>query len=139
MPPGPTTCKQGSIGTRTVDSGIAARKEVVRSADSARTGSIAQLPSIPGNHSEMLNRNQVKRLPGPRRKRQYKRCKKGMPGERIQLDTARVTPEIYHSTAVDDNSNFFVVEIYRRAGAKNSLDFLFDAYSVYLIILSWFF
>jgi len=82
---------------------------------------------------KVLNRNQVQRLHRPRRKRQYKRYEKDLPGERVQLDTVKIAPGIYQYTAVDDYSRFLVAEIYQRANAKNTLEFLeflLDAYSV---------
>ena len=73
---------------------------------------------------KVLNRNQVKPIQKPKRKKKYKRYQKEVPGERVQIDTCKIRPGMYQFTAVDDCTRFLVAEIYPRRTAKNTLLFL---------------
>jgi transposase InsO family protein len=59
-----------------------------------------------------------------RRKKQFKRYSRPIPGDRIQMDTCNIAPNIYQYTAVDDCSRWRVLEIYKRRTANNTLHFL---------------
>lgn len=59
-----------------------------------------------------------------RRKKKFKRYSRPIPGDRIQMDTCKISPGIYQYTAVDDCSRWRVLEIYKRRTANNTLHFL---------------
>ncbi len=59
-----------------------------------------------------------------RRKKKFKRYSRPIPGDRIQMDTCKITPGIYQYTAIDDCSRWRVLEIYNRRTANNTLHFL---------------
>lgn len=66
-------------------------------------------------------------VPPLRKPPQYKRVRrysKKIPGERVQIDTCKISPGLYQYTAVDDCTKYQVVEIYSRRTAENTLDFL---------------
>ncbi len=65
--------------------------------------------------------NSIKKL---RRKKKFKRYSRPIPGDRIQMDTCKITSGIYQYTAVDDCSRWRVLEIYNRRTANNTLQFL---------------
>lgn len=65
--------------------------------------------------------NPIKKL---RRKKQYIRYARAIPGDRIQIDTCKIAPGIYQYTAVDDCTRWRVLEIYSRRTATNTLDFI---------------
>jgi transposase InsO family protein len=73
---------------------------------------------------KILNRNKVKPIQKPKRKKKHKRYQKEVPGERVQIDTCKIKPGMYQFTAVDDCTRYLVVEIYPRRTAKNTLLFL---------------
>lgn len=53
-----------------------------------------------------------------------KRYSRSIPGDRIQMDTCKIGPEIYQYTAIDDCSCWRVLEIYKCRTANNPLQFL---------------
>ncbi len=59
----------------------------------------------------------------PRDKR-VRRYSKKIPGERIQIDTCKISPGLYQYTAVVDCTRYQVVEIYSRRTAENTVNFL---------------
>lgn len=59
-----------------------------------------------------------------RRKKKFKRYSRPIPGDRIQMDTCKISPGIYQYTAVDDCSRWRVLQIYKRRTANNTIDFL---------------
>lgn len=63
----------------------------------------------------------IKRL---RRKKQFKRYQRAVPGDRIQMDTCKIFPGIYQYTAVDDCSRWRVLELYTHRTAANTLHFI---------------
>lgn len=72
----------------------------------------------------MLKNLGVKPLIKLKRDKKFKRYQRGIPGERIQLDTCKIAPGIYQYTAVDDCSRWRVLQIYSRRTANNTLHFL---------------
>ena len=73
---------------------------------------------------KILTRHDIKPLKRKRRKKQYKRYQRPIPGDRVQLDTMKVAPGIYQYTAIDDCSRFRVLGLYKRRTAKNTLLFM---------------
>jgi len=73
---------------------------------------------------KVLQRNQVKPIQKPRRRKELKRYQKAIPGERVQMDTCKIKPGMYQFTAVDDCTRYLVVAIYSRRTANNTLLFL---------------
>jgi transposase InsO family protein len=52
------------------------------------------------------------------------RYSRPVPGERIQVDTTKIAPDIYQYAAIDDCTRFRVLGIYSRRTARNSVRFL---------------
>ena len=74
---------------------------------------------------KVLSRNNVKPIKRPRKKKnEFIRYQKAIPGERVQMDTTKIAPGIYQFTAVDDCSRFRVLGVYKRPTAANTLDFI---------------
>ena len=73
---------------------------------------------------KILTRHNVQPLKRKRRKQQYKRYQRPIPGDRVQLDTMKVAPGIYQYTAIDDCTRFRVLGLYKRRTAKNTLLFI---------------
>jgi len=59
-----------------------------------------------------------------RRKKDFKRYQRPIPGDRVQIDTCKIRPGIYQFTAVDDCTRFRVLDIYKRRTANNTLEFI---------------
>ena len=53
-----------------------------------------------------------------------KRYAKEIPGERVQMDTCKIAPNLYQYTAIDDCTRIRVLALYKRRSASNSLLFL---------------
>ncbi len=70
---------------------------------------------------KVLKKLDVKPLLKLKRDKKFKRYQREIPGERIQLDTCKITPGIYQYTAVDDCSRWRVLQIYPRRTASNTL------------------
>lgn len=73
---------------------------------------------------KILCRNQAKPLMKYRRKADFIRYQRTIPGERVQMDTCKIAPGIYQYTAVDDCTRYRVLRTYTRRTASNTLDFL---------------
>ena len=71
-----------------------------------------------------LTKNAVKPLIRQRKKKDYKRYSRSIPGERVQMDTCKIAPGIYQYTAVDDCSRYRALGVYSRRTAANTLTFL---------------
>jgi len=76
---------------------------------------------------KVLSRNGCKPLQKPRRKKEYKRYSRPVPGDRVQMDTCKIAPGLYQYTAVDDCSRFMVLALYKRRNASNTLLFIDQA------------
>lgn len=59
-----------------------------------------------------------------RRRRQFKRYQKEIPGERVQIDVFKVGPGKYQYTAIDDCTRFRVLDLQPRKNSKATLRFL---------------
>ncbi len=66
----------------------------------------------------------MKLLKRYRKKKEFKRYTKEIPGERVQMDVCKIGTGIYQYTAIDDCSRFRVLHTYSRRTAKNTVDFL---------------
>lgn len=73
---------------------------------------------------KVLCRHQAKPLIKYRRKIDFTRYQRSIPGERVQMDTCKIASDIYQYTAVDDCTRYRVLRIYPRRTANNTLDFL---------------
>ena len=73
---------------------------------------------------KILSKNNVKPIKKLRRKKDFKRYQRPIPGDRVQIDTCKIRPGIYQYTAIDDCTRFRVLEIYSRRTADNTLKFL---------------
>ena len=66
-------------------------------------------------------KNEVKPLKPIRKKKDFTRYSKPIPGKRVQMDTMKVAPGIYQYTAVDDCSRLRILGVYRRRKAANTV------------------
>lgn len=73
---------------------------------------------------KILKRNNSAPLKRHRRKKDFKRYSKPVPGERVQIDTCKIAPGLYQYTAVDDCTRFRVLGLYKKRTASNALLFL---------------
>jgi len=74
---------------------------------------------------KVLTRNHVppiKRL--KKKKSEFIRYQRPIPGDRVQMDTTKITTGIFQFTAVDDCSRWRVLDVYNRATAKNTVEFI---------------
>ena len=83
-----------------------------------------QIAISPSSVARILRRYDRKLLKRYRKKADYKRYARDIPGERVQIDVCKITTGIYQYTAIDDCSRFRVLCTYSRKTAKNSMDFL---------------
>ncbi len=73
---------------------------------------------------KVLCRHQVKPLVTFRRKTDFIRYQRPIPGDRIQMDTCKIAPGQYQYTAIDDCTRYRVLRLYSRRTAKNTLNFI---------------
>ena len=74
---------------------------------------------------KVLTRNNCKSLiRPPKRKDEYKRYSRPIPGDRIQMDTCKIGLNLYQYTAIDDCTRYRVLQVYKTRAANNTLDFL---------------
>ncbi len=73
---------------------------------------------------KVLSRHKVKPLKRRRRKKEYRRYSRPIPGDRIQMDVCKIAPGIYQFTAIDDCTRFRVLGIYPRRSAVQTIHFL---------------
>ena len=73
---------------------------------------------------KILTRHNVKSLKRQRRKHQYKRYQRPIPGDRVQLDTCKIALGLYQYTAVDDCTRYRVLGLYKRRTASNTIKFI---------------
>lgn len=73
---------------------------------------------------KVLSRNGVKPLHRTKTPTRPTRYERPVPGDRIQMDTVKVGPEIVQFTAIDDCSRMRVLGMYERRTPKNAVDFL---------------
>lgn len=73
---------------------------------------------------KILVRNDVKPIVIQRKKKDFQRYQRPIPGDRVQMDTTKIAPGIYQYTAVDDCSRYRVLAVFKRRTASNTLLFL---------------
>lgn len=73
---------------------------------------------------KFLTRKGLKPLKRIRRKHQYKKYQRSIPGDRVQMDTMKIEPLRYQYTSIDDCARFRVLGLYKRRTAANTLLFL---------------
>jgi len=73
---------------------------------------------------KLLQKNEVKPLVAPRWRKQPKRYSRPVPGDRIQMDTIKISPGLYQYTAIDDCTRYQVIALFSRRTAANTLKFL---------------
>lgn len=73
---------------------------------------------------KVLTRQKVEPLRRIRRVQKPKRYQKAIPGERVQMDTCKVSPGLYQYTAVDDCTRYQAIRLYPSRTAVNTLLFL---------------
>lgn len=73
---------------------------------------------------KILVRNKVKPLRRPKREKRILRYSKPIPGERVQVDTCKISSGIYQYTAIDDCTRYQVMEICPTRTAANTILFL---------------
>jgi len=73
---------------------------------------------------KVLVRNDVKPFKKRKKKSEYIRYQRPVPGDRVQMDTCKIAPGIIQYTAVDDCSRYRVLAVFFRRTAANTLIFL---------------
>lgn len=73
---------------------------------------------------KVLLKYQVKPIRKFRKKTDYIRYERPIPGDRVQMDTCKIAPGLYQYTSVDDCTRYRVLRLYKRRTAANTLDFL---------------
>ena len=59
-----------------------------------------------------------------RKRADFKRYERPIPGDRVQMDTCKIGPGLYQYTSIDDCTRYRVLRIYERRTAANTLDFI---------------
>ncbi|PTX13100.1 transposase [Pontibacter mucosus] len=83
-----------------------------------------QIKVSPSTVARVLEKYNMKLLKRYRKKKDFKRYSKDIPGERVQMDVCKIDTGIYQYTAIDDCSRYRVLYTYSRRTAKNSAQFL---------------
>jgi transposase InsO family protein len=78
----------------------------------------------PATIHKVLKRNNVPPLKRHRRKKDFKRYSRPIPGDRVQIDTCKIAPGLYQYTAVDDCTRYRVMGLYKKRTASSTLLFL---------------
>lgn len=72
----------------------------------------------------ILSKNQVKPVLRRRKKADYIRYSKSIPGERVQMDVTKLRAKDYQFTAIDDCTRLRVLRVYPNKKAQSSILFL---------------
>jgi len=72
---------------------------------------------------KVFQRNQVKPVKRLRKKSEFVRYERPVPGDRVQMDTCKIGPNLYQYTSIDDCTRYRVLRLYKRRTAANTLDF----------------
>jgi transposase len=72
----------------------------------------------------VLNRNQVPALKKYRKKNEYTRYNRPIPGDRVQLDVTKIALKCYQYTAIDDCTRMRALKLYPNKKAESTVDFL---------------
>lgn len=73
---------------------------------------------------KVLAKHQVELVKKLRRKTDYIRYARPLPGDRVQMDTCKLAPGLYQYTSIDDCTRYRVLRIYKHRTAENTLDFI---------------
>ncbi len=73
---------------------------------------------------KVLIRNDVKPFKRRKKKSEYIRYQRPIPGDRVQMDTCKIAPGIIQYTSVDDCSRYRVLAVFSKRTAANTLTFL---------------
>lgn len=74
---------------------------------------------------KVLTKNNVKPIKRVRKKKSdYIRYERPTPGDRVQMDTTKIASGIYQFPAVDDCSRWYILDVYKRATAANTVQFI---------------
>ena len=73
---------------------------------------------------KVLKKHHVKPVQKFRRKVDYIRYERPLPGDRVQMDTCKIGPGLYQYTSIDDCTRYRVLRLYKRRTAANTLDFI---------------
>jgi len=73
---------------------------------------------------KVLQKHQVKPIRKFRKKTDYIRYERPVPGDRVQMDTCQIAPGLYQYTSIDDCTRYRVLRLYKRRTAANTLAFL---------------
>ena len=73
---------------------------------------------------KVLQKHEVKPIKKLRKKNDYIRYARPLPGDRVQMDTCKIAPGLYQYTSIDDCTRYRVLRLYSRRTANNTLDFI---------------
>jgi transposase InsO family protein len=73
---------------------------------------------------KVLKRNQVKPLIRQSKHSGKKRYNRPIPGDRVQMDSCKITNGLFQYTAIDDCTRYRVLAVYPRRSAANTLQFI---------------
>jgi len=73
---------------------------------------------------KVLTRHSVKPVKKFRKKSDFIRYERPIPGDRVQMDTCKIAPGIYQYTSIDDCTRYRVLRVYENRKAANTLDFI---------------
>ena len=73
---------------------------------------------------KVLHQNQVASVVKFRRKTEFVRYERPIPGDRVQMDTCKIGPGLYQYTSIDDCTRYRVLRLYSRRTSANTLDFI---------------
>ncbi|HDI3253751.1 IS481 family transposase [Vibrio cholerae] len=71
---------------------------------------------------KVLTSNAVTPIVTYRKKQDFQRYERPIPGDRVQMDTCKIAPVVYQYTAIDDCTRYRVLRCYSRRTAANTLD-----------------
>lgn len=74
--------------------------------------------------NKILSAASVKPIVTYRRKKDFQRYERPIPGDRVQMDTCKIAAGIYQYTAIDDCSRYRVLRCYSRRTATNTVNFI---------------
>ena len=77
-----------------------------------------------GSIHKILVNNSVSPIKTIRKKSDFIRYERPLPGDRIQMDTCKIGPGLYQYTAIDDCTRIRVLRVFKRRTAANTLIFL---------------
>lgn len=73
---------------------------------------------------KVFKKHQLKPVKKFRKKSDFIRYERPIPGDRVQMDTCKIGPGLYQYTSIDDCTRYRVLRIYKRRTAANTLDFI---------------